>query len=305
MLNAFAFSNFLYYNLIIAFCNLMGNIMKEEPVFKSEYNFLDGIKNYIYVLVFPFLFVLPFIILLMVISGVLSIDYFELRNSLIITFLNLIFSYLVFIGVLFYYHRKHKINIIKASKFSFKNINWPKMLAVVIIGAISVYCLAPFVNVIDHLFTFIGYSPSNEIPFLMDTFPKFLLGLTALAIFPAIVEEFIFRGIIFNGFLNKLKPFAAIMLTALLFTLFHGGLQQTIYQFILGVILTTVAYITGNIIYCIVIHFINNFIVVLYTYLNLNSEIVFNNAFNYIWPILLAAAGLLVIAFIIYLKYCY
>jgi membrane protease YdiL (CAAX protease family) len=59
-----------------------------------------------------------------------------------------------------------------------------------------------------------------------------------------------------------------ILLTAVIFMVYHHSWSQTVYQFLLGVIFAVIYIKTNNIFYTMFIHFINNAFVVIYTYYN-------------------------------------
>lgn len=84
-----------------------------------------------------------------------------------------------------------------------------------------------------------------------------LLSLFLLCVAAPIMEEIVFRGFILKGFF-KVSPRFAIIVSALLFALMHGNFIQGIATFPLGVFLAYVAYKTGSIIPCIIIHMVCN-----------------------------------------------
>lgn len=90
----------------------------------------------------------------------------------------------------------------------------------------------------------------------MSISPLYLL--LSICFFAPFIEEFMYRGILLNGFLNKYSPKIAIPLSALIFALAHMNLPQGINAFILGIILGTVFYKTRSLYLCIFMHFINN-----------------------------------------------
>ncbi|MEZ5107100.1 MAG: type II CAAX endopeptidase family protein [Draconibacterium sp.] len=78
-----------------------------------------------------------------------------------------------------------------------------------------------------------------------------------------IVEESIFRGIILNGFRRNYNSFVAVLMSALLFALFHLNPWQFPATFILGLLLGWMVIRTNSIIVAILGHSINNFLVLL------------------------------------------
>jgi len=79
-----------------------------------------------------------------------------------------------------------------------------------------------------------------------------------MAVVPAICEELAFRGFMFGGLLRDRQPFRAILVTAVLFGISHGVLQQSISATAMGFLLGWIAWRTGSVVPTILIHTINN-----------------------------------------------
>lgn len=77
-----------------------------------------------------------------------------------------------------------------------------------------------------------------------------------------IIEELLFRGIILKGFLKRYSPIVAILLSALLFALFHGNVIQLLSVFIKGILFGILFFKTKSIYPSIFAHIINNLIVI-------------------------------------------
>lgn len=99
----------------------------------------------------------------------------------------------------------------------------------------------------------------------LDSGYKLVLMLISTAIIPAFVEELLFRGLI----LSQIKPYStlgAILISAILFGLMHQTTYQFFYTTVLGVILAVVCIKTGSIWACVLVHFSNNFISMIQSY---------------------------------------
>lgn len=81
----------------------------------------------------------------------------------------------------------------------------------------------------------------------------FLAALFAACIAP-ICEELTFRGIIFAGFRKSGSALQAIILSAVLFGLFHMNFNQAVYAFSLGLFFAALREVTGSIIPSIICH---------------------------------------------------
>ena len=63
-----------------------------------------------------------------------------------------------------------------------------------------------------------------------------MVYIVLFAILPAICEELIFRGVIFNGLRKNFSDTFAVIFSALLFALMHSSVMQLAYPFIMGII---------------------------------------------------------------------
>jgi membrane protease YdiL (CAAX protease family) len=114
----------------------------------------------------------------------------------------------------------------------------------------------------------------NNVP-LQSVLDVVLFGVL-LAVFPAVLEECFFRGVMLNG--TDSKGFKAVLSVSVCFALYHGSIATLFYQFIYGFALTFLAVKSGSILPSILAHFINNFAVIIFTFfgvsINLFSPII-------------------------------
>lgn len=85
-----------------------------------------------------------------------------------------------------------------------------------------------------------------------------ILYVIVMAVLPAFVEEFAFRGVV----LQSLLPYGtkmAVVVSSLLFALFHGNFVQMPFAFIVGLVLAYVVVRSGSMWTGVVLHFCNNF----------------------------------------------
>lgn len=83
-------------------------------------------------------------------------------------------------------------------------------------------------------------------------------GILAIAIVGPILEEVLFRGAITKALLQKYSPAKAIVISALLFGVFHLNPAQILPAFLMGLLLGWVYYKTASLIPCILMHILNN-----------------------------------------------
>ena len=91
-----------------------------------------------------------------------------------------------------------------------------------------------------------------------------LLVLLALAVVPAVVEEFFFRGYLFNALLDKTRAWKAVLISAALFAVFHLlitdklALERLPPSLLLGAVLGLVRWRTGSVFPGMVLHAAHN-----------------------------------------------
>ena len=272
---------------------------QEKRYYRREYNFLDSGKMFLNVLLYPLIvsFIFSFIIITGTYLSGHTIE--DVTSSWLYVFFTLVLTQATFFITFVMYNKKYKINVWKAAKINKQVSPWG-VIIVVVMSVACLFLLAPFVNLLNHLYSLMGYSPNGDLPYTLNNFWQFLYVSITTALIPAIVEELLMRGVVFQGCLKKWKPISAIVMGAVMFMLMHGALQQTVYQFILGIILCYLMYVGGNIVYPMIFHFVNNFTVVLVSYISnvkgSSEEMVFNKPLDYIMPIvyLIIAAGIVV-----------
>ena len=128
------------------------------------------------------------------------------------------------------------------------------------IGLTCSYLTAQISSLIVDLLTYVGIksvTPKSLLEY-ENTPAGILIFIIEVAFFPAIVEEFIFRGVLF-GCLRRYGEVFAMVASAAVFGLFHGNIEQTVFAFLLGIVLAFVVIKTDSLIIAVLIHFVNNF----------------------------------------------
>ena len=119
----------------------------------------------------------------------------------------------------------------------------------------------------------------------------FLLSFIATAIVPALAEEFACRGVII-GLLKKYGSAFAIICSSVVFGIMHGNFDQIPFAILVGLILGYIYVKTESIWISMAVHFVNNAISVIFTYLN---GIVSSNMQNLLYVVYLIFAMLLAV----------
>ena len=92
----------------------------------------------------------------------------------------------------------------------------------------------------------------------------FLVSLLGYGVIGPVAEEICFRGVLFFGLKKWMKPSLAIIISALVFALYHGNPVQGIYAFIMGAIMGYLAYKTDSLLASALFHMTANMIVTTY-----------------------------------------
>lgn len=136
----------------------------------------------------------------------------------------------------------------------------------ILIGLLLIYGLLFSLNSLNgyliKLFELMGYTPkSSTLPNLSGW--NLLPAILVIAVLPAVLEEFLFRGIILNNIEGEVGSVKTIFLVGFLFSLYHGSVEQTIYQFICGCLFALLAIRSRSLTPVVLIHFINNAIIII------------------------------------------
>lgn len=110
-----------------------------------------------------------------------------------------------------------------------------------------------------------------------------------------IFEEIVLRGIILEEFLNKYKPITSIIVSSVIFGLWHGNIPQFITATILGILVGIIYYKTRSTVLCIVSHILNNGLTFLYINFNIRTF--------FIGAVIFIISGILLEKYIRELKY--
>lgn len=101
----------------------------------------------------------------------------------------------------------------------------------------------------------------------MDSPSEFLLVLFILAVIPAVGEELFFRGVLQRLFIQiNQRPWVGIVITAIIFSAFHGQFLGFFTRLLLGILLGALYWYSGSIWPSIIAHFFNNALQVILVY---------------------------------------
>lgn len=159
---------------------------------------------------------------------------------------------------------------IKVKKISFKNLRiQPISLQdgiLTILITIFLYPIVVFVSLTFNyiLSIFVEFNPVSIPP--PTTFEAYLAYIPVVVLSAGICEEFFFRGVMLWQYRGLGKK-NAIIISSILFGLFHFNYQNLVGPILLGVVFGYLVYKTGSILAGIIGHMTNNFISITLSYL--------------------------------------
>ncbi len=156
--------------------------------------------------------------------------------------------FLLCIGVIFLICQKVKIkDYIRLRRVDFISIIFSILYGI---------CLVPIVAVINAIsMLFVENVASSSISEMVDQ--GFLGSFFAIAIVPALVEEFLFRGIIYRGY-RQARPIRGILYSAFLFGALHMNFNQFCYALFMGIAMGVLAEVTDSLIPSMFVHCLFN-----------------------------------------------
>lgn len=165
---------------------------------------------------------------------------------------------LIFIPLLISEYKKYK----KENNKSKIQISY--LLLVGIIVSLIYNIFAYYMN--DFIFKTNLFNENNHI----------LITLLATGVLGPIIEELMFRGIIYNEFKNKFTNMQAILLTTTFFAIIHFNIFQMVYAFAIGFILIFVYEKYKTIKAPIILHMMSNITTALFLPILLKENIIIN-----------------------------
>ena len=158
--------------------------------------------------------------------------------------------------------------------------------------------------ILSYLFSKIGLD--YNVVELVETEGKFslltaILYIVTIALVPAIFEELFFRKALID-FSKKYGKVFAIIISAIIFGLAHMNLSQFIFAFLLGIIFGTIYVYSNDIKLTILLHFLNNGYVALFTVLLTNGIIGENFVEKFNLIVFIISVIVLIVATINFIK---
>ena len=242
---------------------------------RTKYYFKDFSIVFIFAVIG---FLLASVILSQIISLIANgegINFIDVSSRPWAIYLNAFLTEFAYFLIFIIYSKLHKIDIKNATSLTIPKLNkrtniaLPFMVALLLL--VTFFCSLNFINMTTHFLSQVLVAPVSSVP--LANFGQFLLSVLFFAVVPAVVEELLFRGLIFNGLKNSFNAKVAVILTSIIFTLIHFSIFQTVYQLILGVVLSLILLFTNSLLLTMLMHFLNNFLIVFISYLSQGKSI--------------------------------
>jgi hypothetical protein len=132
----------------------------------------------------------------------------------------------------------------------------------------------------------------------INSFSRFIISLFIIALLPAIFEEAFFRGGVQNLFTRWFKaPWAAIILTSIIFSIIHLSFYGFLVRFALGIVLGFIYYYGRSVWLNILFHFLFNAIQVTALYI-MTIKGIKNKNIEESFPLWMGAIALLLLVYL-------
>lgn len=186
-----------------------------------------------------------------------------------------------------------------------KKPNWKEILIFILGLGIIIPLIQNFIIVQNYLIQQLATVSSffNSLKLLFDTMDGFLAGaygdilttssifemilvILVVAVVPGVCEEIFFRGFVQKSFEFSIKPLWAIIISSLVFSLYHFNPYGFLALIILASYFGFAAYLSNSIVIPIVLHFIHNLISIIVYFFEgseelLNTAIVTHEEFQF------------------------
>lgn len=270
------------------------NSLKNQFLKRNFYTAKDSANVYLYALLIPLAIslIVAYCLVLYIQKSGFEVGEGEnavdvLVNKFIwLAILLTVLNQVIFISIYLVYNKVGRIQQ-KSCNLSFKKANiWTSLLSM-LFGIVFVLGFVLLIECcLGALFT--KWNIKGGTSYLpLDNVGWLFVNLLLMGVLPAVSEELIFRGIVFQGLKEKFSPVWNVLLNGLLFALIHQNITQFVYPFILGCVLSLLMQRTNNLLYSILLHCFNNFTTIILSFLA--EKGIINFGFNITWWIVLIA----------------
>ncbi len=166
----------------------------------------------------------------------------------------------------------------------FNYLGFKKLQNWSLLGIVAMFTIIPFLGMVSEWNDGISFPESmraleeqlRNIQVKSEEVIKIFIGqgslfssLLIVAALAAISEELLFRSVIQKALIKVIRnPHVAIIVTAIIFSAFHGDIFGFFPRFILGMMLGYMFWLSGSIFPSMLMHFVNNATIVVLYYMN-------------------------------------
>ena len=235
---------------------------------QNFFNLKTSIIACTFAILTPIITSLALVIIGSIIAPLFQMEAKTLLENNIFSIIATVLTELSFLLVVYLICKRNKISLLSSIGIK-SNSSSKSYIICAIFSILSLFLLTPIINCWQELLINLGYQVNTSLPLNPDSIPNLLLCILIFALIPAICEETLFRGVLQNG-LHK-YGFISIIISATFFSLMHQNVQQLPYTFLLGIILGLSYYYTKNLKLSILLHFLNNAIVLIIGFFTQNT----------------------------------
>lgn len=232
-------------------------------------------------------------VLILLISGDVGNDIAETATNTYFLLENGVLSVLIFFAGGLVYCLIRRVRF--AELFPFEKTGGAMLMKLSVIGLTFSLISNYVVDMINNTFGLFGVENKGG-TFDTGSEPNVLLYFLTVAILPALVEEFAFRGIVM-GMMRPYSEGLAILVSSATFALMHGNFVQMPFTFCCGMVFAFIDIKANSLLPSIIIHFLNNALSVLYDILT-SYNILTENEANIAYAVIFLVTAILSFVFI-------
>ncbi|QSZ26468.1 CPBP family intramembrane metalloprotease [Aceticella autotrophica] len=220
--------------------------------------------------------IVKYLLIYIICSGLAGYFIILTGNNIDYNLMYIIASVLFTLSI-FYLFKHRNMNIFKYCCFT--RISLMELFLSILIG-IAFEMVFEMINSVMNLYRYFpDYNKYQEL-FTKIIKGNFFIVLLSIVIIGPILEEIIFRGLIFKELRKGMSISTSIILQSTIFAIIHGSIYQGFYAFILGILLSVMFYLSKSIWVPIIIHMASNMVALfgsLFIKTNINSakEVIF------------------------------
>lgn len=141
-------------------------------------------------------------------------------------------------------------------------------------GSLGAFSMAVIVSIATMAMAFLADSLNVLMPEAPECFEKAMeqimdapvwITLISVSVFAPLFEEWLCRGMVLRGLLQKTHPASAILVSAAFFAVLHMNPWQALPAFLLGILFGYVYYKTGSLKLTMLMHCVNNTMAVVFS----------------------------------------